>query len=59
MVKSGIRIPATAKRSAAAGQTGNISDRHLAGFLRNQGLTSEDISRTFRMLRTGGKLWAF
>ena len=58
MLRSGIRIPAMAKDSAAASIAGNNSDRHLAVFLRNQGLTSEEISRTLRISRTGGKLWA-
>ena len=58
MLRSGIRIPVMAKNSAAADRTGNNSDRHLADFLRSQGLTSEEISRTLRIFRTGGKLWA-
>lgn len=58
MLRSGIRIPARAKSSETSSGTGNNSDRHLADFLRNQGLTSEDISRTLRVFRTGGKLWA-
>lgn len=59
MLRSGIRLPANTKSSAAGVTTGNISDRHLAGIFRNQGMTSEEISRTLRILRTGGKVWAF